>query len=90
MRKNLFIATKNRAIALENVAIETSKYKKCSKTKKKKTRIATYFVSTGLKNVAIGWHKSKNVALEEEKVAEEEKNVANRCILLHFFPLIQL
>lgn len=52
--KWLLSATKYRAIALENVAIETSKCIKCSKTKKKKTGFATYFVSTGLENVAIG------------------------------------
>lgn len=67
MRKNLFIATKNRAIALENVAIGAAKCIKCSKTKKKKTRIATYFVSTSLENVAIGWYKSRKCSSRGRK-----------------------
>ena len=38
--KGLLSATKNRVIALENVAIRCSKCIKSSKTKKKKARIA--------------------------------------------------
>lgn len=83
--KVLLSATKNRAIALENVANGASKCIKCSKTKKKKTRIATYFVSTGLENVAIGWHKSKKCSSRGRKCSRKREKCSKLVYSATFF-----
>ena len=46
--------------------------------KKKKTKIATYFVSTGLKNVAIGWHKSKKCSSRGRKCSRKREKCSKQ------------
>ena len=47
--------------------------KNVAKRRRKKTRIATYFVSTGLENVAIGLHKSKKCSSRGRKCSRKRE-----------------
>lgn len=90
MQKRLLSATKNRAIALENVAIELLFFLNAKNVAKRrrKGRELLHILHLQVQNMQQSYGASlKNVALEEEIVAVEEKNVAIEIEMLHFLPL---